>query len=419
MKFFLQHKALHLKPEVEYLLKLFAKNQKIEIEWTHQEDAENFSIGFDPTSTLQIPQNLTIESLQKEFRSQSFATTSIQPSLSKILYLTNSLQEYGDTDKDALGRFQFKNSYQFKEQCVDQNLVQQEIDKIADRIGLKQIKEKSRVCLTHDMDSVYGSIYEDGLNVIKKGRFDIFFQMLLKVAIGKPEWLNVDHIMQLESEYDCKSIFFWIMNKARYSKHFMDADYSFKAKKIQDQFKKVESAGFDNGLHKSISKRTFEDELTAYGDVPLSNRYHYLKFSLPQGYEAIDQVRLQLDFSLGFSEKMGFRNSYGLPFTPFNFKERKPYSFLEVPLHIMDRTFFQYDKKSVQEVQHEIFTFFHNHQQNCVFSILWHNNFFSEYKYKGYRTLYKNILIYLKENSLQTITQQELIEKYAHEHNSY
>lgn len=413
MKVYLKTEALALKPEVNYLVQLVARNQKIKIDWTSTEDTSDFTIGFDVTSTFQIPQQLTIEALQQEFNDQLISIQAPQPSLSKIFYLTNSLQEYGDKDRDALGRFQYKNSYQFREQCVDQNLVQQEVDTLTERLGLQVQTEPSRICLTHDMDSVYGSIYEDGFNVIKKGRFDIFFQMLVKLAMGKPEWLNIDKIIKLESEHDCKSIFFWIMNKARYSNHLKDADYTFRSTNIQHHFKKVEQSGFENGIHKSMSAKSFKDELTVYKQTPLSNRYHYLKFNLPKGYEAVHDAQLKIDFSLGFSEKMGFRNSYGLPFTPYNFKERKPYSFLEVPLHIMDRTFFQYEKKAVPEAQKEILTFFDKHKSNCVLSILWHNNFFSEYKYKGYLTLYKNILIYLKENSLRTITQKELLTQYV------
>jgi hypothetical protein len=134
---------------------------------------------------------------------------------------------------------------------------------------------------------------------------------------------------------------------------------------------------------------------------------------LPEAYNAIEESGLKLDASLGFSEQVGFRNNYGLPFNPFNLKEGKPYSFVEAPLHVMDTTLFKNKKISLEEKQKDVFAFFEKNKSNCVISVLWHNNFFSNYKYKGYLQFYKNILAYIKDNKLKPITQQEILDNYA------
>jgi hypothetical protein len=175
----------------------------------------------------------------------------------------------------------------------------------------------------------------------------------------------------------------------------------------------VEIAGSENGLHKSISAETFKQEIAKFGATPLGNRYHYLKYNLPEGFESLEGTGLKLDASLGFAEEIGFRNSYGLPYNPYNFKTREPFNFVEAPLHVMDRTYFQYKKLSPADAWLDLLDFFERNRENCVLSILWHNNFFSNYKFKGYMELYKKILMYIVENQFKTLTQKEIIDQYS------
>jgi len=333
--------------------------------------------------------------------------------LASAFYMLNSVQEYYDQDKDDLNRFKYTNSYQFRLKNTKENRVQFCFDEISKIVGIPLRKEKSKFYLSHDIDSVYGAILEDGFNAIKRGRFDAFLKMLFNIAIGRPDWLNIDKIMKMESEYGCMSVFYWIVNKGRINKREVNADYSFQSKKIMRLFQQVQQNGYENGIHKSISNESFQQEITKFGHLPLANRFHYLKFNLPQAYSEIDKSGIKLDASLGFAEDIGFRNSYGLPFNPYNFETGEPFSFVEVPLHIMDRTFFQYKKYSITKAHEEIFDFFEKNRENCVVSVLWHNNFFTNYKFKGYLGLYKKILEYIFENKFKTITNQEIISNYS------
>jgi hypothetical protein len=79
----------------------------------------------------------------------------------------------------------------------------------------------------------------------------------------------------------------------------------------------------------------------------------------------------------------------------------------------MDRTFFQYTKQTPEEAGDAIFEFFEKNSTNCVLSILWHNNFFTDYKFKGYLDLYKRILTYISDNNFRTISGREVIQQYA------
>jgi hypothetical protein len=402
------------KEELEFLLNTWAKNARVKIGFT-AEPTNAVVVAKEGDHKIYVSDNFPSNFSHVKLDSHCFIENGRgeRDYLATAFYMLNSLQEYRDSNPDELGRFRYTNSYQHQFKNAQVNIVQQCFNEISKICGLALPKEKTKFFLTHDIDSVNGAILEDGFNVLKKGRIDLFLKMVFNVALQKPDWLNMDKIMSIESEYDCKSVFYWIVNQGRINKREVNADYAFHASSIQKNFKAVRSRGCENGIHKSISAESLRDEIAKFGEQPLGNRYHYLKFRLPDMYHQVEAARIKLDASVGFAEEIGFRNSYGLPFNPFDFERKKAFSFVEVPLHIMDRTFFQYKKLAVREAEKDILNFFETNKENCVLSVLWHNNFFTSYKFKGYLDLYKNILAYIKENNFETLSQSEIIQNYS------
>jgi hypothetical protein len=160
-----------------------------------------------------------------------------------------------------------------------------------------------------------------------------------------------------------------------------------------------------------MGESSFSEEIKTFGTMPRGNRFHFLKFTLPQGYDLIEENALQLDTSLGFSPVFGLRNSFGQPFRPFNLAKNRPYNFVEVPQILMDRTFYNLNMPIV-EAKKKFFDFVEKNKYNCVFTLNFHNNFFTELKYRGYSQLYRDILAGLKELGIEGIMQSEIIEEY-------
>lgn len=414
-------------PEIQYVLRLWAINQSQQISFVTNGKQPTSGrnglcvVGSEAAAHLRTgkvmprPGDASTRSPYVQYDgsgSDRFDNELTDP-IASAFQMVNALQEYEAPDYDELNRYQYNTSYQKRLGNVCDNLVQLCFDSITRKLGLPIRQTPARFFLSHDIDIVYGAILEDGNNVIRKGRFDLFLKMLFNVAMARPDWLNMDKIMALESEYDCKSIFFWIVNKGRINKREENADYAFQSRSIQRQFKGVAAQGFENGLHKSISAESFREELTKFGHAAYANRYHFLKFRLPEAWYDIEAAGLKLDASLGFSAEMGLRNSYALPFSPYNFRERRPFHFVEAPLHVMDRTFFQYKKQTPAEARDAILDFFERNRTNSVLSVLWHNNFFTDFKFKGYLALYKDILAYISENKLRTISAREITQHYT------
>lgn len=401
--------------EIEFLLKTWANNVQTNVEFV-LDSTDAITVGTTEDNTIQVSHNFSSSSFSKATLNSKclIENESGRPDyISTAFFMINSLQEHNDSNPDEIGRFRYSNSYQHRFKNAQQNIVQHCFNEISKLCGVTPPKEKTKFFLTHDIDSVNGAILEDGFNVVKKSRIDLLLKMLFNVALQKPDWLNMDKIMAIESEYDCKSVFYWIVNRGRINKREVNADYAFHSSAIQKNLKAVKENGFENGIHKSISADSLSDEIQKFGEQPIGNRYHYLKFHLPEMYQHIESSGIKLDASVGFAEEIGFRNSYGLPFNPFDFSRKKAFSFVEAPLHIMDRTFFQYKKSGVSEAEKDILNFFENNKENCVLSVLWHNNFFTDYKFKGYLDLYKKILAYIKDNNFKTISQNDIIQQYS------
>lgn len=410
--------------EVEYIFHQLGHNRGISVEFVNQLENADVSCGSTENFDFQISTSFYDKIGEGKFNhefhfsdSEFIHVSELKPDyITTAFYLINSLQEYGEkTDLDEIGRFKYQNSYQTKYKNITQNIVDQCFTKICNHPKLEKYKSRShktKFFLSHDIDSINGAWLQDSLYLLKKGNPIPIFSLVMNVLLQRPDWFNMDKIMQMEDEYALKSTFFWIVNKGRLNKREVNADYSIGSKTIQTTIQSIQNSGWQNGLHKSISTDDFKTEIKKTRFNPVANRNHYLKFTLPEHYNRLEESGLQLDASLGFAEAYGFRNNYGLPFHPYDVKNRKPYSFIEVPLTIMDGTLQRYMGIPINETADTIIRFIEENKTNSLLSILWHNTHFTEHKYGGYISEYRKLLEYISSNRFECINPNEIIKQY-------
>ena len=405
-----------------YLHLFFSNCKSLQKTYNYSESLLLKSFSED-VSLLLKKQNLATEE-DLVYRLTTTSYTELEPLLDenvlvKIFYLVNSLGEFNLNKEniDELGRFKYIYSVQSKIDITENLVWKLIVSSVSNYDFLRTAyiinNLKSYFFLSHDIDSLYGSTLQDGLWALKNKRFDVLFKIFTNILIAKPHWFNIDLIMKLESDYDFKSTFYWLVNKGKIDARQTNSDYLIRSTKVQNQLNKVEKNGFENGLHKSISNESFEVEISKLNRISLGNRYHYLKFQLPHAYHEIENSGLKLDASLGFAEHYGFRNSYGYPFCPYNLKTKRHHSFIEVPLTIMDGTFQRYLKIPVHKTADTIISFIEKNKENSLLSVLWHNTFFTNYKYKGYKEEYIKLLQYFYEEKYVNINQSEIIDLFS------
>jgi hypothetical protein len=409
--------------EVRYTWDLFCRNNGLSYTWSISAPGSDLIIGTSHDASLRISrsfyQRLSEQKFHHSFHFDSEPLIKCEDGrpdyLSTAFYMLNSVQEKNHPVKDEYNRFPFSESYQYKFNCVTENLVQKYFDNLIELHNLKRdqklLNKRTRIFLTHDIDTVHGSLLQDVFYGLKKINPVQVTSAILRNA-KSPYWLNMSEMMDIESRHNFKSTFFWLTRKGRVNQKLSNSDYNIEEKNIRKQITRVSARGFFNGLHKSAAAAGFAEERDELGIAHSSNRYHYIKFNPPDDYQTIEDAGLKLDSSLGFAETHGFRNSYGLPFQPYHFGERRPLHFVEVPLHLMDTTFFNYKKRTGAQAFNEITKFVEGNKMNCVLTVLFHNNFISGFKYKEYKKLFVDLLEYFNRQNLECILEDEIIQSY-------
>jgi hypothetical protein len=324
--------------------------------------------------------------------------------LTSVFYLTNCIQEAFAVaeDEDHFGRFKYESSIQFKEQIITQNLVLTYLHQYIEGIRLTKKEWKSQLFLGHDIDELYSGFLQDGFWALKNKHFKEVLTVIFKHIVGQPTWRNIDQLLAINDEYDVKSTFFWLVENGKGQDGITNSDYNVKREEVL--LLKVKQQGSVNGIHKSSKALSFSKEMSKSNLIQPFNRYHFLRFSVKDAWAKMDQEGIVMDTSLGFAEHYGFRNSYGWFFKPYNHQENKSHSVTVAPLLLMDQTIRSYMKMTPQGVEKQLLDFLDQHRKNTVYNILWHNNFYTDLKFKGYLGLLKSILTFMKEERIENIT---------------
>ena len=415
-------------PEIKYIFNIFCLNKNIDYSLTQSYEKADCIISTDVNADIRI--SIEFFNLLKAGKNDYnlyfidqccyVDPNGFMDYLSSAFYILNTIQEINHSDIDQYGRFKYKNSFQFKFDNVKINIVQNLFDKIFQKVSkfgkFKSNLIKSKIFLSHDIDSLNGSLLQDSYYSIRKFRPDLLIKIILLNLFKQPQWFNIDKIMKIESEYSFYSTFYWLVNRGRTTYGLNNSDYDINNSKVRFYINKIENSNWENGLHKSASDESFETEILKLNCNVKGNRYHYLRFNPDKDYNVIEKSNLKFDSSLGFAEVTGFRSGYGLPFRPYSFTERRAFNFVECPLHIMDTTYSNYKKVDAAEFFNEVIGFLELNKYNSIISVLFHNNYLTPYKFNNYFKAIKMLLAYFYESDFKCITQSEIIKIYYNEY---
>ncbi len=390
----------------------FVKNaEDADVEWNHLSDRSR-PIALDFYEELSAPEGEI--PFQNHFKDDCVIRNEAgRPDhLATIFYMVNCLQELNAPDEclDGFGRFKYASSYQFKFGNIAENVVGKLIDAELKDLGWKKTEGKTSILLSHDIDTMYGSLIQDGFWVLKKGRIDLLLKLLMNHFLKNPDWRNIDKILSIHSEFDVRSTFFWLVLRGKGEGGVRNSDYS--VSKEKHLIAKVKEAGFSNGLHKAASGLSFAEELKLLPDRVVANRYHFLKFKVHDAWSDLAATHVKLDASLGFAEHYGFRNSFGDAFKPYDFETGKARDFVSVPLVFMDTTFKNYLKLPKENIADTVIAHLEKNSTDCLYSILWHNNFFSDHKFGGYLGEYKKVLSYIYDAKIEAKLPEQIINQF-------
>ena len=274
------------------------------------------------------------------------------------------------------------------------------------------------VALTHDIDNCMTAWIEGSFSELKRGRLFSIPGLVLKRFISSDDWFNFDLISSIEKQYNARSTFFFLPEKGK-TNQWKNADYDVCHQKIRNTIRKLEDDGFEIGVHGSFGThgdmQKLKKEISKINATSIiGSRFHFLMFDPEKTTGILENSGIKYDSSLGFAEHIGFRRGTCYPFFLFDFAQNKISAVLEIPLIVMDTTLRnkKYMGFTPEQTRDKIFKLVDEVKKfNGVFTLLWHNTFFSDYKFTGWKQIYLNILEYCNNNNALMTTNRNIYEK--------
>ncbi|MBT9394481.1 hypothetical protein KLP40_15015 [Hymenobacter sp. NST-14] len=338
--------------------------------------------------------------------------------ISAAFYLLSGWQEFFSAERDQHGRFPYAASVQCRYGFVAVPVVNHyfEVLRAAVEHASGQALRPRRwaggatwaACITHDIDNLYSAWKEPAKAALRRGRLLGFGRQLWRHFTQKDAWDNLELVQQTVAEYGAKSTFFFLPEHRQAPNGTPNADYQIQA--ISSRVEALEAAGSEVRLHASIGTATDLDHLTREAMVTLGTptnvpgiRFHYLQWEPRVTPALLDDLAFEYDSTLGFAEHYGFRNSYCLPFQPFDFRTGRAHDFLEIPLNVMDATLHhpRYLLLTPEEILPALRPMFREIERfGGVCTVLWHNENFDPANQRNGPREFQKLMEYLRSRNV-------------------
>lgn len=203
-------------------------------------------------------------------------------------------------------------------------------------------------------------------------------------------WMHAFH-----QRHQIKPIFFFLLGgeNNRYDKQILPEVKEMKAI-VQEHHQ-----WYETGIHPSwaahLSEKKMTEEIAVFEQItcsfPVRSRYHYIAFSLPEGYARLIRQGIKEDYSMGYGSINGFRASTSIPFKWFDLSQNSETDLLVCPFCWMDANSYYEQKQSSEQTLEELRVFKLMLQQTGgQMLVIWHNNFLgTDPSFKGWRAVYE------------------------------
>lgn len=331
---------------------------------------------------IQIPKTLSLENpVGWEKLAAHIPTISCQSFEKRFIWnydifgitfcLLTRLEETESKSVDNHGRFESKNS-----QLISDNLIDIPwIDVWAKSLGLQlqsfgiEINERQfEETVTFDIDNPTAFSHKGwgrNLGGLATDLTSLNWQQansrLLSVSgLQKDPYDTFENIFHWLDENKTRATFFvWIGN---YGPN--DKGLNWENNHFRKLIKQI-SEKYDTGLHPSyrvlenpnqllIEKERLENLI---GKSITKNRFHFLRFRVPQSYLQLVEAGFTDDFSMGYSDSFGFRAGTSLPFHFFDLDKNTKTPMTIHPFALMDSTAYYHFKMNNETWQSSISRF--------------------------------------------------------------
>lgn len=308
---------------------------------------------------------------------------------SALFYMVSRYEEYLPFTPDAHGRYKASESLAFRHHFLEMpvvniwlNILRNTLQKKFPALSFKSSCFKA--ILTYDIDVAYKyrgrsigrMIGAMGKDLLRWNWKNLIQRKLTMLHLGKDPWDVYDYLCETITKNKLDSRFFFLLaNKGQHDRN-LDWQGAIMKKLVQ----KIQTFS-ETGIHPSyqssrVSKKILleKQRLEELGGKKINkSRQHFLRFTLPDTYDALLQAGITEDYSMGFPSMQGFRAGTCTPFYFYNLKEEKATKLKIFPVTFMEGTFLSTNKpddalqemlkmmEAVKDVGGTFISIWHNH----------------------------------------------------------
>ncbi|WP_163716306.1 polysaccharide deacetylase family protein [Mangrovibacterium lignilyticum] len=324
-------------------------------------------------------------------------------------FLVTRYEEYLERQFGKHGRYLSKHSILSRNKVLDQPVVNQWARLIAQKLQEHDAtfvvpKPQFDFLTTIDIDNAWAYKHKSLRRVVGASLKNLFCGNFSEIQRRLKVWKGADHdpydtydyIRNIYKENEQFLQFFFLLGKpGRY-----DRNVSARNEELRELIRKLASE-FKVGIHPSFRSNRVKRELFRERkvleeiiDSPVhSSRQHYLKLILPVTYRRLIKAGIREDYTMGYSECIGFRAGIASPFFFYDLKEEQKTNLRVFPFQSMDISLRDYMGKTPEEAL-TLLKKMMVEINKCggTFISLWHNESLSdEERWEGWRMVFEEM----------------------------
>lgn len=316
-------------------------------------------------------------------------------------------------ERDLYNRFPAKASVAYKNGFLDRPIVNEYVEMLWNllcHLGINQDRKQRefKLIVTHDVDNIncWKNLKRTskilGADILKRRNIPLFFQNLLeipqvKIGIKKDPYDTFDYLMDLSEQINVKSRFYFMSGGVTK----FDNDYNIKDPLSIKIIDKIKERGHIIGFHPSFNAyndpvqwRKEKELLEEVIGVDIKEgRQHFLRFEAPITWNIWNDNNMDMDCTLGYADREGFRCGTCYEYPVFDFINRKRLKTKEYPLIVMEGSFLTYQSVTPTQMYDKTMKLLgisKKYKGNFVY--LWHNSSFNTQDWKKYENVYDKVL---------------------------
>ncbi|RYF93646.1 MAG: hypothetical protein EOO00_06065 [Chitinophagaceae bacterium] len=320
-----------------------------------------------------------------------------------VFYLISRYEEYLAYEEDLYKRFPHTSSIAFKHGFLNYPIVDKWINGLAAALkryfpALNFPARKFSHLPSYDIDMAWAFRYKGILRNLggwirrpRSERLKVLFNL------SPDPFDSFTFLKDLHKKFELRPIYFWLVARERGR---LDKNISPRVPAM----KKLISghSEYENGLHPSWHSHTsvngIQEEKQLLEEIlqkPITaSRQHYLRFRLPETYEALICAGISNEYSMGYGSINGFRASTASSFNWFNLRANEETTLKIHPFGFMDANSLYEQRQTPEQSFIELMEYVEVcRQEGCRLITVFHNNFLgSADDFRGWKEMYERFI---------------------------